>query len=202
MSQNVLFASQCHAFSNEEVESIRQYSGSSFISINKCLRDKSSDKACQHINNINMIFEKLSPIQFIGVLYRGVFFDGMMNMKEGDTIEDSGFVSTSSLEMIAKGFMKAPKDAPFCCLMEIHFQPDMQYKILRICETSKHQRENEYLLPPGSKFLIKEIKVESGFLAKHTKYIVDYIPPSYKYGGDTKNKKRIFEIAKGIKIKV
>lgn len=204
---------QCNILSESQKKAVEAYTSCGYLDINQCLRGKNNTETMRHIKSLMELFaqtqDTIVPNTFQDmVLYRGMYFHTLPDMNIGDTITNHGFVSTSSLASVAKRYLKLDNGnitKPFCCLMEVHFKPGQAYKILKICQNSQHADEEEYLLPSGGMFHIKDKVVDKTFLTSITRYIVDYIPPkansapSTSYGG-CRAKKLIYSVSPGVKI--
>lgn len=102
---------------NNYLESVIKYTdGSGMYSlVNEYLRNgpqdwMDSDKltdAMQTVEDLESIFDELSPIEMEMEVYRGFSenaLEQLSSLKEGDTITDLGFVSTSADRSVAEGF--------------------------------------------------------------------------------------------------
>jgi hypothetical protein len=206
---------QCTNLSESQRKAIEVYTSCGYLDINKCLRGTMNPEVVGHINNLHKLFDQLPSTIFSQdtVLYRGMYFQTLPNMEINDMITNHGFVSTSSLESVAKVYLKLDNgnaSKPFCCLMEIHFKPGQAYKILKLCQNSMHPDEEEYLLPSGSTFKVKRKVVDKSFFSSSTRYIVDYIPPAVDSitnsstnsiaGGSASRRKQSYKVSPGIRI--
>lgn len=165
-------------------ESITAYKGSSYKSINNALRfhdsfdpSEVSPTTMAHILNLQRAFAQVAPskktvtvgrkvdIEALKTMAKDAGLKDLSDLKAGMTLRDTGIVSTSHSASVWNGNVKFEIDLP------------KGSKAIDISETAKlNQSEQEVLLPPNSKFVIKE--VNTGEAAKGFTYHIkcEFIP--------------------------
>lgn len=199
-------AKECINLSVEQRRVIEEYTRSGYGDINKCLREKGASRfmpknVLEQVKTLQEMFQNIPTQTFPSdyVLYRGFFTPKMMTAKVGDFIQDLGFVSTSESVETAFDFSRSCEtdyfgDTKCCCVVEISFLPDVEYKALPICNMTTYDHEYEILFPPFTSFKIKEITSANRDYSNqdHKVFKVVMYPPDVcpTQGGGGKNRKR------------
>jgi predicted DNA-binding WGR domain protein len=126
------------------------YTGSFYSEINECLRNEDRKKISPFFNYLKMLFEacdRLKPQK--RTLWRGIGVDLSKQYKVGSQITWWSISSTTSAKSVAENFMYNCDGVSTFCTIEAQTAID-------ISAISLIPSEREFLLLPGTQFLVKK----------------------------------------------
>jgi hypothetical protein len=129
--------------------------GPFYRQLNAALRDHDRSKAKPFFPFLRLFFDALEKLSsFDDALWRGVNLDLTPQYPKGSQVTWWGVSSCTSQENVARGFMKnAPKSTLF------RVKP---LRAVSIMDYSAFKGEAEYILPPGSRFVVESITKNGG----------------------------------------
>lgn len=156
-----------NALLTEEMKKyIQHYTQNYYKPVNQMLRNQPvcknfDEQVCQNlIANMTHTFRVIPMIKLTQdiFLFRGIKVDGSLPCKLDRSFTDLGFVSTSTDFEEALNFTDPNQKILMC----IKLKKDHEYKFIPVRAISKHESENEVILPPRSKLnFVKNEKKES-----------------------------------------
>jgi len=123
--------------------------------LNATLRDPKRKKAEPYFGYLRLMFEALSKLpSFSGSLYRGVGLDLRKQYPKGGTVTWWGVSSCTPKLSVAKGFLGSSGKR---MLFEVEAS-----RAVSIKDFSAYQKEEEYLLAPGTQLQVVDVKTTKG----------------------------------------
>ena len=153
---------------NELKESVIEYTGSEYFEINEGLRGTSelSDVNKRHVENIDRVFDLISPITEPITLFRGI-------RRSEYTVYRGGYVSATYRKNETQAFID---NSTRCCLIEFNVLPGS--KLLSVESISLNKHEKEFILDRRGSFTITSFLPDFAepFYGRIDKYLITYVP--------------------------
>lgn len=171
-------SSEPKELTEEEIQSIKEYTGGAYSTINHGLRDgtKLTKDDKENIKNLDRVLENNKTTEDITV-YRG-FSDvsQIQNAEVGGTITDKGYVSTSTSEKAAKGFSRGTDDKGKMYIAEITIPKGSSVADVNklIGTSSAKSKESEMLIGKNAKFDVNKISSVGRGPAQYNKIKMTY----------------------------
>ena len=158
---------QPHELTEQEKQSIREYQGGAYSTINHALRDgtKMDKDDKQTMKDLDNIIEDNKTTEDITV-YRG--FADVSQIKDaevGSTISDKGYVSTSTSEKVARGFSRGTGDNGKGYVAEIRIPKGSSAADVNnlIGKSSMKSAEKEMILGKSSNFSVDKVSARGNY---------------------------------------
>jgi pyruvate/2-oxoglutarate dehydrogenase complex dihydrolipoamide acyltransferase (E2) component len=149
----------------EEITALRRYKGAGYRDINGYLRGgPATGTAADDVRYLDTALNRAKLQQDVRV-YRGVKFEGQRvppsfaNLRVGSVMQDPSYLSTTTTDYVATGFAKNRKGN---YLLDIRVPKGSRGLYIDPITNKKNLKEDEILLPRGSKLMVRELIQEAG----------------------------------------
>jgi hypothetical protein len=153
-----------------ESSAIKQYTGSTYVEINNCLRSKDDckDPRAPHLTSFLNKAKTTEPV----TVYRGIkgAFANMIHsvMFEGAVFEDRGFISTSTNESFSHSWQSSNPEG-----ILMHVEVPAGSKAATVSQIGGNTHEWEFLLQRGTRFRVK--KFDRAKRIMHVEAVQDHL---------------------------